>query len=678
MFSDKIQNNISMSNRKISYINRDFNDFRNALISYTKEYYPEIAESLDDASIGSWLIDMVAGVSDSLSYHIDRSFQETQINSAQQMSSLYNLARSNGVKIPGPKGSITELKLSCILPVNYNVDNSVSTSRTPNWVFAPIVKRGTKFSNGTIVFELDHDIDFGQAFDFNGVPNRTIEIIKNSNDVITGFKVSKYFVITAGYSRVYKQEIKSDDVVPFMEVMLPYKNIMEVKSIIFKDGTNHSLEPTTKEFMIEEEFIPAEYTQGQKDIYRFFEVDSLIQPYRWGTQVDNKTPFEPKVATYGFVDNNGKVVPTSWISRGEWKPLKQKFMTEYTDDGYMKIIFGAGHKYKDEGILGDEASFSKHLISKMVNNDALGVTPRPNTTMYILYRIGDGANSNLPIDSIKQIQNLNISFDECRFPDLDSETISQIRNSFTVTNTTEAVSGRDMLSGEELRNYIKYNKGAQDRCVTINDYKSRILQMPASYGTPYRLGVTEENNKIMIYLLGIDYNGKLTSSIPSAFITNLQSYLSEYRMINDFIEMKSGRVLNISFEIDCYINKSYNSADIISSIIKKVKDYMSIDKREMGDDIFLGDLEKEISMLDGVKNLIDLRAYNEFGISYSQTQTTQACLDAKCVGATQGEVSMYRKEIDLNASDHILYSENDTMIEIKYPDRDIKVRVKLK
>lgn len=666
-----------MSNRKISYVNKNFDDFRGALIEYTKQYYPELVDSLNDASVGSWLIDMIAGVSDSLGYHIDRAFQETNINGAQETSSLYNLARNNGVKIPGPKGSVTEVKLTCTLPVNGATQNTVSTSRTPNWAVAPIVKRGTKFSNGSVVFELDHDVDFGQAFDRNGVPNRTIEVVKNTNDTITGFRVSKYFVLTAGATYIYKKEVGKNDVVPFMEVLLPYNNVMSVESVIFKEGTNHQLEPTYDEFMTESEYVPAEYTQGKKDIYRFFEVDALIQPYRWGAQMNNS--YEPMVSTYGFTNDKGEVIPIAWVSRGEWKPLKQKFITEYTDKGYMKLVFGAGHNYVEKTVLGDIASFSKHLISKMINNDALGLTPRAGTTMYILYKVGAGANSNVPKDSIKKIQHLNVGFSDCKYETEMSDIVTQIKNSFTVTNTTAAVSGRDMLTGEELRNYIKYNKGAQDRCVTLNDYRSRIMQLPAAYGTPYRVGVTEENNKIMIYLLGINHNGKLTTNMPAAFITNLEAYLSEYRMINDFIEMKAGRIINVSFEIDCYINKSYNSADVITNIINKVKDYMSIDKHQMGDDIFLGDLEKEISMLDGVKNMIDLRVYNEFGDSYSKTQTTQQTLsNTECYGATQGEISASRSQIDLDTADHILYTENDTMIEIKYPEQDIKVRVKLK
>jgi hypothetical protein len=203
--------------------------------------------------------------------------------------------------------------------------------------------------------------------------------------------------------------------------------------------------------------------------------------------------------------------------------------------------------------------------------------------------------------------------------------------------------------------------------------------MPSQYGVPYRVGVTEENNKIMIYLLGLDMNGKLTTSVPAAFIRNLESYLSEYRMINDFIEMKAGRIINLSFEIDCYVSKSFNSADVLTSIINTVTEYMNPDKHQMGDDIFLGDLEKEISLLDGVVNLIDLRVYNEYGNKYSPTLTTQQTKeDTECYGTTTGEISTSRSEIDLDASDHILYSENDTMMEIKYPEQNIRVRIKQK
>ena len=98
----------------ISYLNRNFEDYKNALIEYSKKYYPDLAKSYDDASVSSWMIDLAADVADNLSYHIDRVYQETNIDSAHEMGSLYSIARNNGVKIPGPKGSMAEVKFSII------------------------------------------------------------------------------------------------------------------------------------------------------------------------------------------------------------------------------------------------------------------------------------------------------------------------------------------------------------------------------------------------------------------------------------------------------------------------------------------------------------------------------------------------------------------------------------
>ena len=115
----------------ISYINKDFKDFREALIESAKQYYPEVCENLDDASIGSWLVDMVAGVADSLSYHIDRTYQETNVNTAQQTASMYTLARNNGVKIPGPRGSVAEIALTCTIPAISGYENTAAQTKNP-------------------------------------------------------------------------------------------------------------------------------------------------------------------------------------------------------------------------------------------------------------------------------------------------------------------------------------------------------------------------------------------------------------------------------------------------------------------------------------------------------------------------------------------------------------------
>lgn len=659
-----------MSEKKISYLNRTFSDYQQALKDYIKEYYPQLSNSLDDAAIGSWLIDLAATVGDNLSYYIDRALAETNIETAQQRSSVLSIARSNGFRIPGPKGSMAEEEFSCDLPVVTETDNSSSQIGMPNWAYAPIIKKGTKLSSSNQIFEVENDIDFSQQFDSNGVSNRTITPVKNSNGKITKYTVKKYDTIIAGERKIYKQVITANDIKSFMEVLLPEKNVMEIESILFKDGTDYHTNPTMNDFKREEEIVTSE-TGGTT--YRFFEVNHLSEQYRWGSAVDEVNSKEGEVVKYQYdyteTDDSGVTwsYPVMSITKGEWKPLKQKFITEYTDNGYLKIIFGAGINSGQQVDI-DEANldFSKYQINRMIYNNSMGVLPKAGTTMFILYKVGGGAASNVPKGTINTISLLNMEVGKCLSTEKDATIMSSVKNSIKVTNTTPSVSGKDAPSVDEIRMMVKYNSGAQERCVTLKDYENRIIKMPARYGSAFRVRAVEENNKVMIYLLGIDNAGQLTTEIPEKLTDNISNYLSMYRTINDYVELKSGRIINVSIEADVYIDKNYNKGDVGKAVINTITSYMDINKHQLGEDIFVGDLEKEISKVDGVVNLIDLRVYNEYGTNYSSTRTSQEIV----------EEYENQSEIDLEASDYILNSEPDEMFEIKYPESDIRLRIK--
>lgn len=636
-------------------------------MGFTKQYYPDLVSEFNDASVGSWFLDVVANVADNLSYHIDRVYQETNLDSASERSSVYALARNNGVKIPGPKASMAEVRFSCELPV----DNSSAGSnemKNPDWSYAPLIKKGTKVSSGNQVFELLDDVDFKEQFNENGVSNRTIVPKRNSNGFISKYVITKTGVVSAGETKIYSKVIKNSDLVPFMNFIIPDTDVMNIESIIFKDGTNHNGTPTMNEFMY-----PEETNVGTNDcgtdtvqLWRFFEVDYLAQQYRWGDLTTDGI-------TTGYLGEN-----EYYITKGAWIPLRQKFITEFTDKGYLKITFGSGEMVAPEHVektVNNAQAYSQYLISHMINNDGLGVLPNAETTMYVMYRRGGGKSSNVAEGAIANITYLNATLRGAV-----SSILSEVRRSISVTNTTPSVSGKDMPSVAEIKNLIKYNNGAQDRCVTLKDYHSRILQLPPRYGCPFRVGVTEENNKIMVYMLGLNPEGALTDVLPNVLCENIVNYLSEYRMINDFIEMKSGRIINLQFEIDLFVDKNYNTSDVVTNVINRVKDYMDINKHEMGDDIFVGDIEKEISKIDGVQNLIELRVYNIYDGEYSSTRTMQQIKQYKdcCDNGEEADSGqeLNRDCIDLKASDKLLFCENDTMLEIKYPDKDIICRVK--
>lgn len=646
--------------KKISYLNRNYEDYRQALIDFSKKYYPDMEIEYNDASIASWLIDINADIADNLSYHIDRVFQETNINSANERASLYALARNNGFKVPGPKGAMAEVEFSCYIPMS-------STNKEPDYDYAPIIRRGTKLAGGNQLFELLDDIDFSLQFDSNGNSNRTIYPIVNSNGIITQYKITKLAVVVAGETKIYKKVVRARDIVPFMEILIPETSVMNVESIVVKDGDNYITNPTYGEFYYDGDEEQKCEIQNKRT-YRYFEVESLAQQYRWG-DVTNK---EGKAVSlvYEYVNNN-IAYPTYCVTKGKWKEVKHKFITEYTDKGYLKVIFGAGVDPNVDIDITGSADFSKFQIQRIIQNDNLGYLPNPNSTVFILYRSGGGKASNLAQGAINNIVYLNAEIGGS-----DSSVRESVKNTISVVSTTPSVSGKDMPTEQELKYLIKYNSGSQNRCVTVKDYVAQLLKLPPRYGTPFRVGVNEENNKIMLYLLGLDYQGKLDSTLPTALIQNVRDYIAAYRMINDYIEIKSGKIINIGFDVDLYIDKNYNKSDVIANVITVISNYMDVNQHIMGDDIFVGDIQKEVSKVDGVLNVIKLEVYNYFGGNngvYSPTRTTQ-----ETDGDVEAVDTASRIKIDLEASDWIVYSEGDSMLEVKYPESDIRVRCKVR
>ena len=231
-----------------------------------------------------------------------------------------------------------------------------------------------------------------------------------------------------------------------------------------------------------------------------------------------------------------------------------------------------------------------------------------------------------------------------------------------------------MPSNAELKYLIKYHNSAQERCVTVKDYIDRILNLPPKYGTPFRVGVMEENNKVMIYLLGINHLGQLDAVLPVTLVKNIERYLERYRMINDFVEIKSGRIINLGFDVDAIVDKNYNKTDVVQKIISTIKEYMDINRHNMGEEIYVGDLEKEISKVDGVLNLIDLRVFNITEAGYSNTQIGQSVSVYYADG--EGDAVDGKMLVDLDVTDGILYNDGDSMMEIKNPSHDIRVRLK--
>jgi hypothetical protein len=295
-------------------------------------------------------------------------------------------------------------------------------------------------------------------------------------------------------------------------------------------------------------------------------------------------------------------------------------------------------------------------LASYLNNLSLGATPKINTTLFVKYRVGGGKDSNLGVNVITSVDDVefNVSGPNSAF---NTQTIQSLR----VNNITPAVGGADAPTIEEIRNMVSYNFAAQNRAVTLNDYKSLIETMPSTYGAPAKVNVMEEDNKVRIKLLSYDDQGNLTDTVSTTLKNNIITYLSEYKMINDYVDIVSGEVIDMGLEIDLNIDKNANQTDIITTVIEDVISYFDYSKRKMGDPLFVGALNKIIGNVSGVVNLIETRVYSKIGGEYSAAEPSQY-IDPNNRMITQ--------------SDNVIFMKSNQIFQIRFPNKDIKVRVK--
>jgi len=226
---------------------------------------------------------------------------------------------------------------------------------------------------------------------------------------------------------------------------------------------------------------------------------------------------------------------------------------------------------------------------------------------------------------------------------------------------TAAVGGNNPPTIEEVRNYVTFNFSSQNRAVTIGDYYSLLSKMPGQYGVPAKVGVLELNNKINILVLSQDTNGKMTQNVPQILKDNISLYLSNYRMMNDYILVQTGKVIDLAFEIFVKLEKVTNQNSIIADIIDKVDGFMSPQAREFNQDVIISEAKRIVQAVEGVVSVSVIKVYNRTGGQYSTSQTSQQYADATT------------KEIRL--IDETIFAEPTEFYQIRFPNRDIGVRV---
>lgn len=601
--------------KKISYAIRDFASLRDDLVKLTQQYYPDLISNFNDASIYSVLLDLNAAVADNLHFHIDRVWQETMLDFAQQRQSLYFIAKTYGIKIPGLRPSVALCDFSINVPVNGDKDDER---------YEGIMKAGSQVSGGGQVFEILDDVDFSNPFNKAGESNRLKIPNFNTNKKLISYTITKREAVVNGTTRIYRKVITDIDQKPFLKIYLPEKNVLGVTALIHKDGTSFGANPTTDEFI--------------SSPNKWYEVRSLIE---------NKV----------FIENTTAASDGDNFKAGDYVEVTKKFYTEYMPEGYFSMTFGSGNVDPMDNLDNYLIGSMKVNISTFLNNTSLGEIPKPNSTLFIKYRIGGGKDTNIGVNVITTMDSYDFAVNGP-----NTSINNQVNQSMRVTNVTPAIGGADAPTIEEIRNMVAYNFAAQNRAVTLNDYKSMIETMPSTFGAPAKVSVMEEDNKVRIKLLSYDENGSLIDTVSNTLKNNVLNYLTNFRMLNDYLDIRSGEVIDMSLEIDLVVNKNENSTEIVKAAIDAATTFFDATKRKMGDPLLVGDLKREIGNVAGVVNVVDIRVFNVVGGSYSSAQVAQSYVDNTT------------KEIQ--QSDSTIYMKSNQIFQIRFPAVDIKIRTK--
>ena len=604
-----------MAEKKISYTVRDFQGVRSELINFTRTYYPDLVQNFNDAGIFSVMLDLNAAVTDNLNYQIDRSIQETVLQFAQQKNSVYNIARTYGLKVPGQRPSVALVDFSITVPA-YGDREDIR--------YCGILRRGSLVNGAGQPFETVYDIDFASPINAEGSPNRLKIPNFDSSGKLINYTIVKREVVVNGVTKVFKRTITANDVKPYLELFLPEKNILGITSVLLKPGTQYSTVPNPQDFL----------SLGPE---RWFEVDALVQD---------------RV----FVEDPTKVSDQPGIKVGRYITTSNKFISEYTPQGFCKMTFGGGNISAEEQLREFARDGKGFDLSRYTNNYAMGAALTPNTTLFVQYRIGGGLASNVGLNTINQIGTVSFAVNG------PSDSVNRsVINSLQCNNVTAAIGGANLPTTEDVRNMVSFNFAAQNRAVTVNDYNSLIRTMPSQYGAPAKVAITEENNKIRIKMLSYDTNGSLSNVVSNTLKQNIANYLSNFRMINDYISVEAAETIDLAVTVDVVLDNSQNQGAIISKTIEIVSNFFNPLVIQLGQNVNISELRRLIQAENGIVSISDISFFNQVGGQYSSAQTSMPYSDP------------VTRQIQPTAD--TLFATPTQIYQIRFPNKDINVRV---
>jgi hypothetical protein len=221
---------IQTSKKDLRYLNKDFSNFRDKLIDYSKTYFPDTFTDFNEASPAMVFIEMAAYVGDVLSYYLDNQLRESILTEAQERSNIMAIARGMGYKTPPSLASSCTLDVYLLVPAI-----GTGASAAPDWRYAPIVDAGMRANaqQASQEFFTLSPIDF--QFSSSADPTDVSVYKIDSNGNPESYLLKKQVSVQSGTERELKVEYESP--VKFDKFLIPDKDVIEI--IDCRDSDNN-------------------------------------------------------------------------------------------------------------------------------------------------------------------------------------------------------------------------------------------------------------------------------------------------------------------------------------------------------------------------------------------------------------------------------------------------------
>ena len=644
--------------KSVNYLNKDFNDFRNNLIEFAKVYFPNTYNDFNEASPGMMFIEMAAYVGDVLSYYIDSTFRESLLAYAEEKRNIYNIAQSFGYKPKVTSAASTVLDVFQTVP---------ALNQEPDFRYALNVKAGAVV-NATSTgasFRTVEDCNFKFSSSYDP---RIVTIFETDSGAPTKFLLKKKVKAESG--NITSDTFPFGTSTKYSQVKLANADIIEIISVTDSDDNT------------------------------WYEVDSLARD----------TIFED-------MENNSTNDPTSVINRDtapyilKLKKTSRRFTTYIDENDNTILRFGAGiSDNPDEEIIPNPDMVGSNLPgsptylttafdpSNFLKTKAFGLAPS-NTTLTVKYAYGGGIDDNVNAGEVTELSSVSYDIQD---DILTTALVNDAKNSVAMTNSKPAAGGSAGQSIREVRESALGHFQAQQRAVTKEDYIIRAYSLPAKYGNVAKAHMVQDDqlnksaqtddlerivtqadvdNKrtlksfqvgripnplaMDMYTLGFDTRKKL-SRLNQTVKENIKTYLSQYRLVTDAVNIKDAYVINIGVNFAILTKVGFNKNDVLLRCVSAVQDFFDIDRWQIGQPIVLSDIAYEISLVGGVSSVVAPKENNPLGLTVA--------IENKYKIEDSYSGNFY--DIESGVIEGVLYPALDPSIfEVKFPGSDIKGKV---